>query len=91
VAALLSILSSLLVGSVLVFAPWTSLWDSNWLLQVWPDLRGFLLSAFTRGAVSGLGLVNVLLALHDLHTRLVAPDRGPAAAEDERALRGPGA
>jgi hypothetical protein len=70
-AALLSVLSSLLVGVVLVFAPWTSLWDSNWLLQVWPGLRGFLLSAFTRGAVTGLGLVNVLLALGDIHRYLL--------------------
>jgi hypothetical protein len=74
-AALLSILSSLLVGTVLVFAPWTPLWDSNWLLQVWPSLRGLLLSSFTRGAVTGLGLVNVLLALHDAWARLVAPER----------------
>ena len=70
-APLLSILSSLLVGMVLVFAPWTALWDSNWLLQVSPGLRGFLLSAFTRGAVTGLGLVNVLLALADVHRHLV--------------------
>jgi hypothetical protein len=69
-AALLSILSSLLVGVVLVFAPWTPLWDSNWLLQLWPGLRGLLLNAFTRGAVSGLGLVNLVLALRDLHARL---------------------
>jgi hypothetical protein len=75
VTALLSILSSLLVGSVLVFAPWTSLWDSNWLLQLSPGLRGLLLNAFTRGAVTGLGLVNVLVALGDLHARLVAPGR----------------
>jgi hypothetical protein len=75
VAALLSILSSLLVGSVLVFAPWTSLWDSNWLLQLWPGLRGLLLNAFTRGAVTGLGLVNVLVALGDLHARLLPPRR----------------
>jgi hypothetical protein len=75
VAALLSILSSLLVGSVLVFAPWTSLWDSNWLLQVWPGFRGLLLNAFTRGAVTGLGLVNVLVALGDLHARILAPGR----------------
>jgi len=74
-AALLSILSSLLVGIVLVFAPWTPLWDSNWLLQAWPSLRGLLLSSFTRGAVTGLGLVNVLLALHDAWARLVAPER----------------
>jgi hypothetical protein len=76
-AALLSILSSLLVGIVLVFAPWTPLWDSNWLLQLWPALRGFLLSPFTRGAVTGLGLVNVLLALGDVHRHLLAPERRP--------------
>ncbi len=74
-AALLSILSSLLVGIVLAFAPWTSLWDSNWLLQVWPGLRGPLQNAFARGAVTGLGLVNVLLALTDAYARLVAPGR----------------
>ena len=84
-AALLSILSSLLVGSVLVFAPWTSLWDSNWLLQVWPDLRGFLLNAFTRGAVTGLGLVNVIAGYQvqvgfDLVTELLFKDNFAAQA-----------
>jgi len=74
-AALLSILSSLLVGTVLVFAPWTSLWDSNWVLQVWPGLRGPLLNAFTRGAVTGLGLVNVLLALADTHRAVAGSGR----------------
>jgi hypothetical protein len=69
-AALLSILSSLVVGVVLVVAPWTSFWDSNWLLQLWPSARGPALSAFTRGAVSGVGLVNLLLAARDLHVRL---------------------
>ncbi len=70
-AALLSILSSLLVGVVLVFAPWTPLWDSNGLLHLWPGLRGLLLSPFTRGTVTGLGLVNVLLALGDVHRHLL--------------------
>jgi hypothetical protein len=75
-APVLWILSSLVVGIVLVFAPWwPSLWDSNWLLQLWPGLRGPLLSAFTRGAVTGLGLVNVLLALADVSRYLVAPRR----------------
>jgi hypothetical protein len=74
-AALLSILSSLVVGVVLVFAPWlslfgTPLWESNWLLQLWPGARGVLLNAFTRGAVTGIGLVNLTLALRDLHARL---------------------
>ena len=70
-AAFLSILSSLLVGTALVLAPWSPLWDSNWLLQMWPQARGIVLSGFTRGAVTGLGLVNLVLALRDVHARLV--------------------
>ena len=75
-AALLSILSSLLVGVALVFAPWSPLWDANWLLSFWPGARGFLLNGFTRGAVSGLGLVNLAVALRDAHARLMG---GPEA------------
>jgi hypothetical protein len=71
----LSIVSSLLVGFVLVVSPWTSLWESNWLLQPHPLVRAVLLSAFTRGAVSGLGVVNILLALHDARARLVEAAR----------------
>ena len=74
-AHLLSILSSLLVGLVLLVAPWTSLWDSNWLLQPHPVVRDVLLNAFTRGAVSGLGIINILMALHDVRAHLVATDR----------------
>ncbi len=61
----LSILSSLLVGVVLAVAPWTALWDANYLLAPHPVLRAVLLSSFTRGAVTGLGLLNIVLALHD--------------------------
>jgi len=69
--ALLSVVSSLLVGLVLAVAPWTSLWESNWLLQPWPAARSLLLSGFARGAVTGLGLVNVVVALADVRARLV--------------------
>jgi hypothetical protein len=73
--ALLSILSSLLVGLVLAVAPWTSLWESNWLLSPWPAVRPLLLSGFVRGAVTGLGLVNVLVALADVRARLLGAAR----------------
>jgi hypothetical protein len=72
-ASLLSFVSSLLVGLVLVVAPWTTLWDANYLLQPHPFLRGLVLSAFTRGAVTGLGLVNILLALHEALELLRGP------------------
>jgi hypothetical protein len=70
-AVVLSVVSSLLVGAILVVAPWTTLWESNYLLQPLPGLRAFLLSAFTRGCISGLGVVNIVLALHEArHHRL---------------------
>jgi hypothetical protein len=75
-AAVLSIASSLLVGIVLTVAPWTSVWEANWLLQPWAGLRGLLTSGFARGAVSGLGLVNLLVAASDLRARLSSPRRG---------------
>ena len=59
-----SILISFLVGLVLVLAPWTQAWESNYLLQPHGTLRSLLLSTFMRGCVSGLGLINILLALH---------------------------
>jgi hypothetical protein len=74
VAHVFSILSSVLVGMVLVMAPWTTLWDANYLLQPHPGLRVLLLSPVARGAVSGLGLVNILLALHE--TRQLLTGRG---------------
>jgi hypothetical protein len=82
-----------LVGTLLVFAPWVSFWgyspwESNWLLQAWPSLRALLLSSFTRGAVTGLGLVNVLLALHDTFVRLAAPRDGDDGTDGQRGLRG---
>ena len=75
-AVFLSVLSTFLVGLILAIAPWTSLWDANYLLNPYPLLRAVLLSAFTRGTVSGLGLVNILLALHETRRHLLADGDG---------------
>lgn len=69
-ALALSILSSVVVGCILVAAPWTALWDGNALLQPFPGLRAAVLSPYARGAVSGLGLVNLVLAAHELRELL---------------------
>lgn len=69
-ATFFSVLISLLVGLILIVAPWTAWWDANYLLHPHPAFRALVLSAFTRGAVTGLGLVNILLALHEAHERL---------------------
>jgi hypothetical protein len=69
VTTFLSVVSSLLVGLVLVVAPWTVLWDGNYLLQPLPMLRALLLNPLVRGAVSGLGVVNILIAIDEARGR----------------------
>jgi hypothetical protein len=64
------VVSSLLVGVILAVVPWTGLWDSNYLLQPYPSLRFLLLSPFARGTVTGLGLVNIVMAVHEAYLHL---------------------
>ena len=75
--ALLSVVSSLLVGVVLAVVPWTALWDGNHLIQPYPWIKSIVLSPFTRGAVSGLGLVNLLVALSELRALWQGHDDHP--------------
>jgi len=73
----LSVLSSSLVGIILVVAPWTALWDANTLLEPYPAVRDLIVSPFTRGAVSGLGLVNILLAFYEARDHLARTRERP--------------
>jgi hypothetical protein len=66
----LSVLISLMVGVFLAFVPWTTLWDSNYLLQPYPALRLLVVSPFARGTVTGLGLLNIVLAVHEAYQHL---------------------
>jgi hypothetical protein len=66
----LSVLISLMVGVFLAFVPWTTLWDSNYLLQPYPALRLLVGSPFARGTVTGLGLLNIVLAVHEAYQHL---------------------
>jgi len=59
-----------MVGVVLLVAPWTVLWDANYLLGPYPAVRAVVLSAYVRGTVSGLGLVNIALAFHEARQHL---------------------
>jgi hypothetical protein len=54
------------IGLFLVFVPWSQLWEHNVLLIYSLHLRGFFLNNFVRGAVSGLGVVDVGLGLSEL-------------------------
>lgn len=47
------------VGLLLVVVPWSSLWDRNFLLAMVPAVQEWALSHYVRGAISGLGVVNI--------------------------------
>ena len=47
-------------GLVLLIVPWSSYWERNYFVQALPLLEPFLTNDFVRGAVSGLGLLNLV-------------------------------
>ncbi len=53
----------LVIGIILLIAPWTSLWTGNSLLSTFPRVREFMMRDFVRGIVSGLGVVDIWLAV----------------------------
>ena len=65
------------VGFVLIVIPWSAFWDRNYFAQVAPPLRVLITNNFFRGAVSGLGVINILAGLAELISLVLArsPDR----------------
>ena len=63
------ILSALLVviccimGAILFYLPWTNIWEQNYFLSHFPSLMRILLNPSVRGAVSGLGILDIFLAV----------------------------
>jgi hypothetical protein len=51
------------IGIFLLVMPWSPVWDRSLLLRYYPLLRPVLMSSYLRGAISGLGLVNVWLGV----------------------------
>lgn len=51
------------VGLLLIVLPWSAFWERNYFVYAVPLLEPILLSPFVRGAVSGLGLLNLAAAL----------------------------
>ena len=60
-------------GLVLLIIPWSVYWEQNYFVQALPAVQAFLANDFVRGAVSGLGLVNLLAGLVEIWTFLTTP------------------
>ncbi|HYK18070.1 MAG TPA: hypothetical protein VEV37_08615 [Bryobacteraceae bacterium] len=73
---LLFVLVCFEVGAFLLLFPWMDYWDHNSIAALAPWMRGVWDSAYFRGALSGLGLVNIYIALAEIfRLRRPRPDR----------------
>jgi hypothetical protein len=73
-SALLVVICCLL-GAILFYLPWTGIWEQNYFLVHFPSLMHILLHPAFRGAVSGLGILDIFAAI-----RMIGPDTGPTPA-----------
>jgi len=62
------------LGLALVVLPWSEWWDVNSLLAHWPAAKHLMQHGFVRGAISGLGFLDLWLGISEaVHYR----DRRP--------------
>jgi hypothetical protein len=64
-----------------VLIPWSAFWERNYFLEG-SALAAFFTSNYTRGAISGLGLVNVWAALGELSDLFGRKSDHPASDPD---------
>lgn len=72
------ILFYLAAGVVLFFSPWTSFWSQNFFLSHHASLMAIGHNYFVRGAISGLGLANIWMAIDEIHR--IGRSPGPVTA-----------
>jgi len=68
------------MGLTLVWLPWSGAWFETGLVDRWPGLAHFLHLGFMRGAVSGLGLIDIWLGVLEIvyyHDRRPPATAGP--------------
>jgi polyferredoxin len=67
---LLTIVFFLEVGLVLAVVPWSTYWERNYFADIVPFLHVVITNYFFRGAVSGLGLINLAAAIAEVRSLL---------------------
>lgn len=60
------VLFTLAFGVSLLVLPWSALWDSNYLLYLYPKIRPLVANPFFKGAVLGLGIVNIAIGFDEI-------------------------
>lgn len=64
------------MGALLLYLPWSAFWEQNFFLSHFPSLMPLILHPSFRGAISGLGVLDIFLALSLIGSR-PGPNRVP--------------
>jgi hypothetical protein len=51
------------MGAMLLYLPWTLYWEQNFFLSHYPSLMPIVLHPSFRGVVSGIGVLDILVAI----------------------------
>ena len=54
------------IGVFLFVFPWVSLWSKNFFVNEYPLVASIARNYFVRGAISGIGLADIWLAVYEL-------------------------
>jgi hypothetical protein len=70
------ILASLATGGFLMWLPWQSFWEHNYLVFRYPRIQPIIADPFFKGAIVGLGINNILLGIYQI-VRFKKDTKGP--------------
>jgi hypothetical protein len=66
-------------GFLLILVPWSVFWDRNYFVQSLPALQPLMANNYMRGAISGLGLLNVYFGLAELVSAITSRSQPPTS------------
>ena len=66
-------------GFLLILVPWSVFWERNYFAQSLPVLQTLMGNNYLRGAISGLGLVNVYFGLAELISAITTRPSPPTS------------
>jgi hypothetical protein len=62
----LYIICSLYLGVALLMLPWQTIWENNYFISIYPQIRPVVANPFLKGAVLGLGIVNIIIGIQEI-------------------------
>jgi hypothetical protein len=66
IAYALYVAFSLSFGIALLMLPWQSAWENNYFIYIYPKLHSIVSNYFFKGAVLGLGIVNLIMGVQEI-------------------------